>query len=167
MNASITRLMTINWRRWLILRDWVVTFLRAEHGTWPSSGPSRTLLYLFYPDGSNLIHEYGNGDDDLVDRVEFRTIVTRSPPGLPPRVGVDVEIVPKPKKQKQSSSSAATAGGSGSGGSGSGGSGSGSGVDAKYPADWSCCHDPYLLCKGSDMARKCLSLDPENRPYHG
>jgi hypothetical protein len=58
--------------RWLIVRDWIVTFLRAPCGT--LSLGDKTLVYLFY-----------NHDSPLIDRrpAEFDTVVAYRPPALP------------------------------------------------------------------------------------
>ena len=58
--------------RWLIVRDWIVTFLRAPYGTWTFG--DKTLVYLFY-----------NHDSPLIDRraAEFDTVVAYNPPALP------------------------------------------------------------------------------------
>ena len=58
--------------RWLIARDWIVTFLRAPYGAW--AYPDRTLVYLFYDSGSNLI-------DRRPD--QFHTEVAYQAPALP------------------------------------------------------------------------------------
>ena len=58
--------------RWLIVRDWIVTFLRAPYGTYTHG--AKTLAYLFY-----------NYDSPLIDRraAEFDTVVAYQPPALP------------------------------------------------------------------------------------
>jgi hypothetical protein len=90
--------------RWLIARDWVVTFLRAPYGTW--SFPDKTLVYLMYDAGSRLI-------DRRPD--QFHTVVAYSPPALP-----------EPGEAELS--------------------------------DFACTLDPYLITKGSAIARSALSL---------
>ena len=58
--------------RWLIVREWIVTFLRYPLGTWTYK--DKALVYLFY-----------DFDSHLIDRrpTEFDTVVTYKPPGLP------------------------------------------------------------------------------------
>lgn len=57
--------------RWLVLRDWVVTFLRAPYGAWTFG--DRVLLYLFYDCESPLIDR----------RPAFTTVVAYQAPALP------------------------------------------------------------------------------------
>jgi hypothetical protein len=155
-------------RCWLIVRDWIVTFLRAESGTWPSDEVSnRTLLYLNYPETSNLIHRYSEDTDlELENRVPFRTIVTDLPPGLPPRPEGEAASAGPSSKRSRVSSKRSKVDKSGAGPSSSAAA-EASPSPALFPADWACSLDPFLLCKGSDLARQCLTLTPENRPYHG
>lgn len=91
--------------RWLVMRDWVTTFLRYPYGTW--TFPDQTLLYLFYSHNSPLI-----------DRrpTVFSIVVAYRAPALPEPHNPDL-------------------------------------------ADWACCMDPYLICKGSKLAQKHLALD--------
>ena len=58
--------------RWLIVREWIVTFLRYPLGVWAYE-KDKTLVYLFYDHDSNLIDK----------RPEFNTVVAYKPPGLP------------------------------------------------------------------------------------
>jgi hypothetical protein len=90
--------------RWLIARDWVVTFLRAPYGAW--SFPDKTLVYLMYDAGSRLI-------DRRPD--EFHTVVAYGPPALPDPCQPEL-------------------------------------------SDFACTLDPYLVTKGSAIARTALSL---------
>ena len=54
--------------RWLVARDWIVTFLRAPWGT------DKTLVYLYYDSGFALIDRRPNVSD---------TVVAYQPPALP------------------------------------------------------------------------------------
>jgi hypothetical protein len=57
--------------RWLVARDWMVTFLRSPWGTWKFG--DKTLVYLFY-----------DFDSILIDRSpEFTTVVAYQAPALP------------------------------------------------------------------------------------
>jgi hypothetical protein len=58
--------------RWLIMRDWIVTFLRFPYGSW--AWGDKTLTYLFY-----------SHDSALIDRrpSEFMTVVACQAPALP------------------------------------------------------------------------------------
>ena len=96
--------------RWLVTRDWIVTFLRAPYGAW--AYPDRTLVYLFYDSDSNLI-------DRRPD--QFHTEVAYQAPGLPPACADDL-------------------------------------------SDFACALDPYLVLKGSKLARECLALDNRHLP---
>jgi hypothetical protein len=58
--------------RWLVARDWMVTFLRAPWGTW--SFADKALVYLFYEHGSALIDRRPN---------VFDTVVAYRGPSLP------------------------------------------------------------------------------------
>jgi hypothetical protein len=58
--------------RWLVVRDWIVTFLRAPYGTWTYG--EKTLCYLFYDCNSQLI-------DARPDA--FTTVVAYRAPALP------------------------------------------------------------------------------------
>ena len=54
--------------RWLIVREWIVTFLRYPLGVWAYE-KDKTLVYLFYDHDSNLIDK----------RPEFNTVVAYKP----------------------------------------------------------------------------------------
>ena len=58
--------------RWLIVRDWIVTFLRYPLGAWAHQ--DKALVYLFY-----------SGDSGLIDvrPSEFETVVAYKAPALP------------------------------------------------------------------------------------
>ena len=58
--------------RWLIVRDWIVTFLRYPLGAWALK--DKALVYLFY-----------SGDSGLIDvrPSEFETVVAYKAPALP------------------------------------------------------------------------------------
>ena len=58
--------------RWLIARDWLVTWLRAPYGTWTLG--DKAVVYLFY-----------DHDSQLIDRrpIEFTTVVAYQAPALP------------------------------------------------------------------------------------
>ncbi len=61
--------------RWLIARDWIVSFLRASWGSWTLGGATgKTLVYLYY-----------HFDSELIDRrpEEFSTVVAYGAPALP------------------------------------------------------------------------------------
>jgi hypothetical protein len=58
--------------RWLVARDWIVTFLRAPWTAWGFQNQS--LLYLFYESRSYLIDRRPN---------VFDTVVAYQPPALP------------------------------------------------------------------------------------
>jgi hypothetical protein len=60
--------------RWLIAREWIVTFLRYPLGAWGAYEKDKVLVYLFYDFDSNLI-------DNRSD--QFATVVAYKPPGLP------------------------------------------------------------------------------------
>ena len=89
--------------RWLILREWVATFLRYPYGAWAFE--DKTLLYLFYDQTSSLIDRRPE---------KFQTVVTNRAPALP---------------------------------------------EGSSLADWACTLDPYLLMKGSQIAREVLALN--------
>lgn len=93
--------------RWLVARDWVVTFLRQTYGAW--AWGDRVLVYLFYDENSPRI-------DQRPAPRPFDTVVVYQAPALPD---------PKPADL----------------------------------ADWACCIDPYILIKGSVVARVALALD--------
>ena len=56
--------------RWLVARDWIVTFMRAPWGTFED----KTLVYLYYDSGPALIDRRPNVSD---------TVVAYQPPALP------------------------------------------------------------------------------------
>ena len=58
--------------RWLIVRDWIVTFLRYPLGAWAHQ--DKALVYLFYSRDSGLID---------VRPSEFETVVAYTAPALP------------------------------------------------------------------------------------
>ena len=58
--------------RWLIVREWIVTFLRYPLGSWAFE-KDRVLVYLFCSHDSSLVD---------VRPSEFQTIVAYQPPGL-------------------------------------------------------------------------------------
>jgi hypothetical protein len=58
--------------RWLVARDWIVTFLRSPWGTWAFA--DTTLVYLYYDHGSALIDRRPS---------VFDTVVAYQPPSLP------------------------------------------------------------------------------------
>lgn len=58
--------------RWLIVRDWIVTYLRYPLGAWAFQ-MDKVLVYLFYNAESNLID---------IRPADFETVVSYKPPGL-------------------------------------------------------------------------------------
>jgi hypothetical protein len=59
--------------RWLITREWIVTFLRYPLGTWAYE-KDKVIVYLFYDHDSDIID---------VRPATFNTVVTYRPPALP------------------------------------------------------------------------------------